>query len=188
MNSMKIDNKYIIATVGIIIGIVLGELLSKHTIKHEPVSVAQPVAESTSPAAQNIEPTIPKSLPIGTAPFGNDLTFGPSYLTVQNFNNEEDSIVKAMMLVDGKPMMARNFYVPAGKEYRSEKFPSGRFILRFMLGKDWNEQNKSFNKVNSILESVPFDITDRIGMTITLHKVVNGNMHVSNIDQARFSQ
>jgi len=88
----------------------------------------------------------------------------------------------------------RNFYVPAGNAFTAENVPAGTYVLRVALGKDWNDSEKRFNYRKSFEETEPFDLTEAkveggiefSRMTITLHKVVNGNFHSHPISEDQF--
>jgi len=109
-----------------------------------------------------------------------------------------------MMLVDGKPSMVRNFYVPAQSDWTEEKMPPGNYILRFAQGLDWDAGLRKFIYNPTFGESAPFELTEREWTEvvdgriqrktsadqkwITLHKVPHGNFHTEPIDEARFAR
>ena len=108
------------------------------------------------------------------------------------------------MLVDGKPSMVRNFYVPAQSDWTEEKMPPGNYILRFAQGLDWDAGLRKFIFNTAFGESAPFELTEREWTEIvdgrlqrktsadqkwiTLHKVPHGNFHTEQIDEARFAR
>lgn len=189
---MKLDNRHLIAAIGIIFVVLIGDIVSRNVLLPQPKPyVHVPITQALYPPSRDLPDVKPNTMPSGYAPFGPDLTFGKSILKVQNFS-EKDAVVKVMMLIDGKPMLARNFYVPKGIEHSSEKFPAGRFILRTAYGLDWNDPTKSFKIMATFSESVPFDLREDATrfqtMTITLHTVPHGNFHTAPIDGDTFGK
>lgn len=148
-------------------------------------------------------PANPKRLPAGFSPLGDGHVFGRSSLTIEN-GTEYDALVKAMLLVDGKPSMVRNFYVPAQSNWTETKMPGGNYILRFAQGLDWDAVLRKFTYKPTFGESVPFALTEREwteqvegrlyrktsadNRRITLHKVPRGNFYTMTIDETRFAQ
>lgn len=196
--------KYYIALGGIVMAIVAGELLSRQVILRRAVPVVSPVSPVglLAPVVAG-PPANPKRLPAGFSPLGDGQLSGKSTLTIEN-GTEYDALVKAMMLVDGKPSMVRNFYVPAQSNWTEEKMPAGNYILRFAQGLDWDAGMRKFTYNPSFGESVPFELSEREWTEnvegrlhrkatfdqkrITLHKVPHGNFPTEPIDEARFSR
>lgn len=198
------NRKYYIALGGIVMAIVAGELLSRQVISRRAVPVVNPVTPvgQLAPVVAG-PPANPKRLPAGFSPLGDGQLSGKSTLTIEN-GTEYDALVKAMMLVDGKPSMVRNFYVPTQSNWTEEKMPAGKYILRFAQGLDWDAGMRKFTYNPFFGESVPFELAEREWTEnvegrlhrratfdqkrITLHKVPHGNFPTEPIDEARFSR
>ena len=198
------DRKYYIALGGIVMAIVAGELLSRQVISRRAAPAVSPVSSVglLAPVVAG-PPANPKRLPAGFSPLGDGQVFGKSTLTIEN-GTEYDALVKAMMLVDGKPSMVRNFYVLAQSNWTEEKMPAGNYILRFAQGLDWDAGLGRFTYNPTFGESVPFGLAEREWTEnvegrlhrkatfdqkrITLHKVPHGNFHTEPIDEMRFSR
>jgi hypothetical protein len=180
-----------------------GFLSSQVTSRQSPPTVSHiPPVELLAPIAAG-PPANPKRLPAGFSPLGDAQLSGKSTLTIKN-GTEYDALVKAMMLVDGKPSMVRNFYVPAQSDWTEEKMPPGNYIFRFAQGLDWDAGLRKFIYNPTFGESAPFELTEREWTEvvdgrlqrktsadqkwITLHKVPHGNFHTEPIDEARFAR
>jgi hypothetical protein len=186
------------------LAIVACELLSRHAISQRAVPAGQvrtPVGLLAPVVAG--PPANAKRLPAGFSPLGDRQVFGRSALTIEN-GTEYDALVKVMMLIDGKPTMVRNFYVPAQSNWKEEKMPAGIYILRIAQGLDWDAGFRKFTYRATFGESVPFELKEREwtenvegriyrkstydNKRITLHKVPHGNFQTVPIDEARFSR
>lgn len=198
------DRKSYIALGGIVIAIIAGELLSRQVTSRR---MAPPV--DNGPSARVVEPISygppanPKRLPVGFSPLGDAQVFGKSILTIKN-GTDIDALVKVMMLIDGKPSMVRNFYVPAQTDWSEQNMPQGTFILRIAQGLDYDLPARRFTYRRSFAESIPFDLfeqkwTERVdgrvytktsatNKWITLHKVPHGNFPTEPIDESRFAR
>jgi len=197
-------HKFYIAFGGIVLAIVAGEFLSRQVFSRR----AAPAVSSRSPVELLAPidagpPANPKRLPAGFSPLGDKQLSGKSTLTIEN-GTEYDALVKAMMLVDGKPSMVRNFYVPTQSNWTEEGMPPGSYILRFAQGLDWDAGMRKFTYHPTYGESIPFELTERewtenIGgqlhrkatfdqKRITLHKIPHGNFPTQPIDEARFTR
>ena len=196
--------KFYIALGGIVMAIVAGEVLSRQVISRRAtpaVSTLAPV-EILAPVVAG-PPANPKRLPAGFSPLGDRQLSGKSNLTIEN-GTEYDALVKVMMLVDGKPSMVRNFYVPAQSNWTEERMPPGSYILRFAQGLDWDAVMRKFTYHPTFGESIPFELAEREWTEnvdgrlhrkatfdqkrITLHKIPHGNFPTEPIDEARFAR
>jgi len=196
--------KFCIALAAIVLAMFAGGFLSSQvTSRQSPPTVSHiPPVEPIAPIAAG-PPANPKRLPAGFSPLGDGQMFGKSTLTIEN-GTEYDALVKAMMLVDGKPSMVRNFYVPAQSNWAEEKMPAGSYILRFAQGLDWDAGMRKFTYHPTFGESIPFELSEREWTEnvdgrlhrkstfdqkrITLHKVPHGNFPTEPIDEARFTR
>jgi hypothetical protein len=136
---------------------------------------------------QEVEPSNPNVLPDGAAPLGPGLKSGHSVLSTQN-GTDTDALVRVIAVPSGR--LIRNFFVGASHEFRAEEIPPGNYVLRVALGRDWNEQERRFNYRRSFEETESFEITESATefseMTITLHKVLNGNFRSHAIGEEQF--
>ncbi len=147
--------------------------------------------ETTS---REIEPPIPQTLPLGSSPFGKGVRLGSSTITVKN-GTERDALVKVVRLLR-KDQLIRNFYIPADTEFIASEIPPGEYVLRVAFGRDWNRTERKFNFRRAFSETEHFDITEEdtgdgirfSRMTITLHKVVDGNFRSYEISEEDFSR
>jgi hypothetical protein len=196
--------KFFIALGGIVLAMFAGAFLSRQVISRAapPTVSPRPPVELLAPIAA-APPANPKRLPAGFSPLGDAQLSGKSTLTIKN-GTEYDALVKAMMLVDGKPSIVRNFYVPTQSDWTEEKMPPGNYIIRFAQGLDWDAGLRKFNYNPTFGESAPFELAEREWTEnvdgrlhrkaifdqkwITLHKVPHGNFHTETIDEARFSR
>jgi len=196
--------KFCIALAAIVLAMFAGGFLSSQvTSRQSPPTVSHiPPVEHLAPIATGPPPN-PKRLPAGFSPLGDAQLSGKSTLTIKN-GTEYDALVKAMMLVDGKPSMVSNFYVPAQSDWTEENMPPGNYILRFTQGLDWDAGIRKFIYNPTFGESAPFELTEREWTEvvdgrlhrktsadqkwITLHKVPHGNFHTEPIDEARFAR
>jgi hypothetical protein len=198
------DRKSYIALGGIVIAIIAGELLSHQVLSQRVAPVASPIPPARLLAPITAGPLAnPRRLPAGFPPLGDGQVFGKSTLTIEN-GTEYDALVKVMMLIDGKPRLVRNFYVPTQSSWKEEKMPAGTYILRTAQGLDWDAGLGKFTYRATFGESVPFELKEREWIEhiegrpyrkytfdqrrITLHKVPHGNFQTVPIDEARFAQ
>ena len=147
-----------------------------------------------------MEPNNPRSLALGATPFGPGIASGHSTLLVKN-GTDTDAMVRVIEL-GLTAQMVRNFYIPAGRNFTSESVPPGNYVLRVALGKDWNDSQRHFNYRQSFKETQPFEISETTNveqtagglvthtrfdeMSITLHKVANGNFQSHPISEEQF--
>jgi curved DNA-binding protein CbpA len=149
-----------------------------------------------------LEPKKEVSLPIGSSPFGPGIRSGNSILIVDN-GTENDALVKVIRFKNGEQHI-RNFYIPKGKKWTAKKITPGQYVLRVAFGKDWNSKLRKFNFQRSFSETQYFDISEHTSiestddsvfertraseMTITLHKVLNGNFKTHEINEGDFER
>jgi hypothetical protein len=146
------------------------------------------------------EPANPARLPIGASPMGKGVRNGNSTLTVDN-GTVIDALVK-LVRVSPRAEMIRNFYIPANSKLTAERIPPGRYVLRVAFGLDWASHNNRFNFRRSFSETDAFIISEEQSteytkdgytvhtraseMTITLHKVPEGNFKSKEITEEDF--
>jgi hypothetical protein len=157
------------------------------------------IEQRTEPVEET-EPENPVKLPLGSSPFGRGIRDGNSTLTVDN-GTDADALVRVIRLY-GNPKNIRNFYITAGHKFTAEQIPQGSYKLRVAFGLDWNRTSRKFNYRRSFSETEVFEATETIWneptddgyiehtkaseMSITLHKVLNGNFHTYPINEDDF--
>jgi hypothetical protein len=128
------------------------------------------------------------------APWGKGIESGYSTLTVEN-GTGTDAVVKVVRLGE-KEQLVRNFYIPQGKQFTAEKIPPGRYVLRVAFGTDWDAKARRFTAARSFSETEEFRVTEEETnggvrysvLTMTLHKVLNGNFKTDPIDEDDFDK
>ena len=143
--------------------------------------------------------TQPYRLPHGASPFGLGIRGGHSTLTVDN-GTDTDAAVK---LIRGKIQLIRSIYIHHGERLTVPQIPPGKYVLRVAFGEDWNPKDHKFNFRRSFLESEVFEITETTSvreneegqrtetqywddMSVTLHKVLQGNFRTHEISEEVF--
>lgn len=81
-------------------------------------------------------------------------------MTIENGTNY-DALIKVMILVDGKPSMLRNLYVPTKSNWTEEKIPLGSYIRRCGQGLDWDAGMRKFTYHPTFGEGIPFELAER---------------------------
>ena len=157
------------------------------------------LAEEESPP-QEVEPVSPNRLHTGAAPLGYGVRKGSCIVKVIN-GTDTDALVRVIHL-DGGERLYRNFYILTGATFTAERFSAGNYIFKVAFGSDWNEAENRFNYRRSFEKTDPFTLYETTTtepttegyvertrfskMTLTLHKVTNGNFHSSPINEAEF--
>lgn len=161
------------------------------------------VTKEYQPAhSKPIKPTTPRRLPLGATPFGAGVHAGKSTLTIDN-GTDTDALVRVLRIGSSKELI-RNVYIPHGKEFTATQLPLGDYILRIAFGYDWEAKRKSFNFDRSFSQSESFAITESTWnedtddgyikhttaskMSVTLHKVRNGNFKTHPIPENEFRE
>jgi hypothetical protein len=154
------------------------------------------VAKDIQPKPNEIEPPYPNRLHTGATPLGDGVRDGRCIVKVIN-GTDTDALVRVIRIDDGEQLF-RNFYLIAGTTFTAEKFASGNYVLKVAFGSDWNEGAKRFNFRRSFEKTELFTlnetkepttggyVTKFTNMTLTLHKVIDGNFHSSPISEAEF--
>jgi len=169
-----------------------------------PIQASQSnVGDMTKDAKQadiSVEPKHPKRLPLGASPFGTGIHGGKSKLSLNN-GTDTDALVGVLRLGKTEELI-RNSFIPAGKKYTTKQLPPGTYILRIAFGSDWDDEKSEFNFRQSFSQSEEFQITENTwtedtddgyikhtkasGMSVTLHKVINGNFKTHTISEDKF--
>src|SRR5262249_14848463 len=127
-----------------------------------------------------------------SSPLGRGIREGLSTLTIEN-GTELDAFVKVFKVSGGR-LLIRNLFIVAGKTCTSDSVPAGEYVLLTAFGKDWDASTKKFNFRRSFAEAQRFEVTEeQVGLTtqysritVTLHKVLNGNFESHDISEADF--
>jgi hypothetical protein len=155
-----------------------------------------PTLKERSATEEEPEPLNPKRLRNGSSPFGPGTRLGNSILTVEN-GTDTDAFVRVIRFLNGE-QLTRNFYIIAGKSFIAREVPPGDYVLRIAFGKDWNESARGFNYRRLFSETQHFEIREETSededatrirysrMSITLHKVLNGNFESHPISEEEF--
>ncbi len=126
------------------------------------------------PESPRREERPPISLPTGTELKQLGGRRGPGALTVDN-GTDRDAVVK---LVEERvpPRTRQTVFIRARESWTIEGVPRGRYVLRFALGADWDEEANRFLVKPVYFEFADhFDFTRYGAFTVTLHRVSGGN-------------
>lgn len=120
-------------------------------------------------------------------------TIGRGELNVTNGTTKEGVAVLFERLNDGSMRPRRAVYVRAREETRLHAIARGTYALRFMLGVDWNDNERVFRRgveCYAFVDALEFTETktdDSViysEQSVTLHKVINGNARSTTISPA----
>jgi curved DNA-binding protein CbpA len=137
--------------------------------------------------------------------FGRGMRDGESLseITVKNGTNQ-DAVVIFMNVYTGKCM--RNAYIQANSNHTIKRIPEGTYKMKCYYGNDWDSalnngtgfpiggfrRNVSFSAPSSSKDYFEVHVEETYDgysyptYTVTLHKVVNGNMQTKNISKNDF--
>jgi hypothetical protein len=124
---------------------------------------------------------------------------GHGGLRVENGTEKDGVAVLFDRLSDHTAQARSAVYVRAGEDAQIQGVAAGSYTLRFVLGTDWDDQARTFRRdvegheLDRALDFTESNADGRIEYSehsVTLHKVVNGNMPSSSIDPngVRFDQ
>lgn len=145
------------------------------------------------------QPPLSTALENGTILIQAQRQQGLGSLTIIN-GNDEDAVVKIVSVsspISNNKGPYSEIYVCAQKNATIYHIAPGRYRLKFSSGSDWDTQHNQFrsDRHNSVLDKLmSFDeVTDQTGIhysaqQVTLHSVVNGNIHSTNISDDDFSE
>ncbi len=104
---------------------------------------------------------------------------GYSTVTVDNTQNDRDVFVRLFSLGLERPMPVRSFIILAHERFTVKKVTAGKYDIRY-----------KFFESNNALRTDPFNLKeDRVRyskITLTLHKVNEGKMHIYKISDEDF--
>jgi|SRR3990172_4983534 len=108
---------------------------------------------------------------------------GLSTVTVDNSQNDSDVFVKLVSLDGPQAYPVRTFFIPARGSYTLNKVTAGNYDVRYRdLTTGRLSRSEAF-----ILEEVPtYNGTQFSNITMTLYKVLHGNMQTYGLSEAEF--
>lgn len=177
----------------------LSEIGSQAVPLHSPVdkpvrTQLDPVEEApTDDADSRREPTPtallpdPVSLPNGTNLIPPPDGESAGTFTLENSSSSDDSVVILKDAVSNKYLFA--VYIGAKSTFTVPKIPSGKYVLEWAYGRDWDATHRSFRRARRFGKSPdPFVFPDdRIrDYTVTLHTVA-GNKRMEAISAEEFA-
>jgi hypothetical protein len=117
---------------------------------------------------------------------------------------DTDALVRLIRIQGEVEEKIRNFYLPAAETFTAQEVPAGRYVVRTAFGRDWNARTRRFNFRQSFSETEVFEVaqtdwtepttqglvhhTQATNLSITLHKVLNGNLSIHPISEEKFWQ
>lgn len=108
---------------------------------------------------------------------------GLSTLTIDNTGTNTDVFLKLFTLDVQKPFAVRHIFIKAGDKFTMRSIKQGNYDVRYcILDSGTKLKSESFN-LQEINEG---DGTRYSNVTMTLYKVVNGNMQTTSIDTDDF--
>jgi hypothetical protein len=110
-------------------------------------------------------------------------TGGLSSVTIDNTQNDSDIFVKLKSLTGNYGQMVRVFYVPALDQFKVSNVDAGRYDIRYRdLASGKYARSDPF-----LLEEIATQAGRQYSdTTLTIYKVVNGNMEMHSLSEAEF--
>jgi hypothetical protein len=117
---------------------------------------------------------------------------GHGTLTIINGNSEDAAVIISNSALDG---FDRLVYVRAGMTATMEAMSPGQYHMIFQTGRGWDEQAEdfkcasgtwSFDRTASFEEEETADGIEYSDISVTLHKLVDGNARTTRIDPTAF--
>lgn len=177
-----------------IFGLIFGIITLYNALKPDEPPRPGPKPYSTTPVAQAFKPTYtrPALAPNGSPwpGFANYINGyeilnndGLSTVTVDNSKNDSDVFVKLVFLNGPQAYPVRQFYIPAFGRFTLEKVTAGNYDVRYRdLSSGGLSRSESFN----LEEISTYNGTQFSNITMTLYKVVNGNMQTYGLSESEF--
>ncbi|MFO0699565.1 MAG: DnaJ domain-containing protein [Nitrospira sp.] len=163
-------------------------------IPHQPKSA--PARPAPDPTPHQVKPAPARSPYVrpSTAPNGNPWPVSPGYVTgypllhtdglssvtVDNSRNDSDVFVKLVSLDGPQPYPVRQFYIPAFGSFTVSNVTAGRYDIRY---RDLNTGTLTRSDARTLQENPTYGSTQ---YTITLYKVLNGNLHTYGLSEKEF--
>ncbi len=110
-------------------------------------------------------------------------TSGLSKVTVDNSKNDSAVFVKLVSLSGAKAYPVRTFYIPAYGRFTLNSIDAGSYDIRY---RNLRTGSLSRSQAFDLEEKPTYDGTQYSNMTLTLYKVVNGNMHTYALSEEEF--
>lgn len=111
-------------------------------------------------------------------------TQGRSRVTIDNSRNSGNAFVKLVDVSQGRPRAVRAVFVPAYNSYTINAISPGLYDIRY---KDLEDGGLSRSESFSLSEFKDGNSIRYSDTTITLYKVIHGNMKTFNINEEEFS-
>jgi len=139
--------------VGTIALILLAGKISIAERQTSAAGIRSPAPRIDASEANGASPPTSASTPPNRLENGTELrrrvgTGGLGELIVRN-GNAEDAVVVVVSAIGNKTI--RSFYVQSGKDFTEKRIPSGKYLVYFFTGSDWNPSLRSFNRDENYL-------------------------------------
>ncbi|MFO0699969.1 MAG: DnaJ domain-containing protein [Nitrospira sp.] len=108
---------------------------------------------------------------------------GLSTVTVDNSRNDSDVFVKLVSLDGPQAYPVRQFYIPKFGSFTVRNVTAGRYDIRY---RDLTTGGLSRSEALTLQEIPTYGSTQFSNLTITIYKVLNGNMHYSGLSENEF--
>jgi len=110
-------------------------------------------------------------------------TGGLSSVTIDNTRNSSDVFLKLVSLRATNSYPVSLCFIPAFSQFTIRGVLHGRYDVRY---KDLSTGGLSKTEEFLLQETKTFSGTEYSDLTLTLYKVINGNMHTETIDESEF--
>jgi hypothetical protein len=144
-----------------------------------------------------IIPTRPKWVRPSLSPVGTTWPFSAGYVsgykvraqgglssvTIDNSSNSSDVFLKLVWLSGTEAIPARMCYIPAYSRFVFSSVMAGRYDVRY---RDLDSGGLSKTEEFTLAERETYNGTTYSNLTMTLYKVINGNMTTESIDESDF--
>jgi hypothetical protein len=154
-----------------------------------PISTTRPYAPT--------QPARPKYVPPALSPVGTKWPFkagyvggyqiqaqgGLSSVKIDNSQNSSDVFLKLVWLSSNEAIPVRMCYVPAYSSFTFSAVMKGLYDVRY---RDLSTGGLSKTEEFHLEETATYDGTSYSNLTLTLYKVVNGNMTTEAIEESEF--
>jgi hypothetical protein len=178
----------------VVIG-VFAWLIGQSDDKTEPARTAQPYTATTQAIAG--QPTRPSYVRPPLTPLGYAWPTAPAYLAgvpvlsdtglskvvVDNSQNDSDVFVKLVSVGGAAAFPVRSFYIPARGSFTMTNIDAGRYDIRY---RDLSSGHLARSEAFTLNETPTSDGTEYSEYTMTLYKVVNGNMQTYDLNENDF--
>ena len=108
---------------------------------------------------------------------------GHSTVTIDNSRNHSDVFLKLVALDAATDYPVRICFVPASSQFVFQGVAPGRYDVRY---RDLSSGSLSKTEAFTLSQTQTNQGTEYSTLSLTLYKVVNGNMHTAAIDESQF--